>query len=373
MRGRDARGFALVAAIVALVVVGALAAAGHLLSVQAYRFGRATLEAGGALYAAELGLAEAVAAWPDSAARALRPGETAVVRDGPLPNGDAVRVVLERIDDGSHPALERYLVHSFGRPRALTGAARHLAFALELRWPAIACCAAAVNVRAEGVISGAAAVVSEGVGMRCGFPGSSPGVARSPEGSIALSPDPGAVRGDPPLVTDSTLLPPIGGDPPFDEWARRATLRFAGGERLTGIGPRQRADGSCDVGDRLNWGEPADPGHPCARHFPVIYAQGDLELLGPGRGQGVLLVDGDLTLRGGFVFHGLVLVRGSADLGPEGDRLEGTLLAERARIAAGPSGPAVRYAPCRIREALVGGRLVGPRPLPDRPWVELSR
>ena len=43
-------------------------------------------------------------------------------------------------------------------------------------------------------------------------------------------------------------------------------------------------------------------------YAPLLWARGDLELRG-GRGQGILLVDGDLVVSQGAEFHGVVITR----------------------------------------------------------------
>jgi hypothetical protein len=69
------------------------------------------------------------------------------------------------------------------------------------------------------------------------------------------------------------------------------------------------ASGPCDYSAPDNWGAPLDPAHPCHDFFPLIAAAGPLAI-GPGAGQGILLVNGDLTLLAGAVFYGAILVRG---------------------------------------------------------------
>jgi hypothetical protein len=66
---------------------------------------------------------------------------------------------------------------------------------------------------------------------------------------------------------------------------------------------------SCDVHAPGNWGAPLDSSSPCADYFPLIHAPAGLTV-GPGAGQGVLLVDGDLDLQPGAVFYGAIAVRG---------------------------------------------------------------
>ncbi len=49
--------------------------------------------------------------------------------------------------------------------------------------------------------------------------------------------------------------------------------------------------------------------------FPITYTKGDLHLAGRGIGAGVLVVDGNLTVTGGFNFTGLILVKGDFIIG----------------------------------------------------------
>jgi hypothetical protein len=65
-----------------------------------------------------------------------------------------------------------------------------------------------------------------------------------------------------------------------------------------------------------NWGEPSRASGAvvgCQNYFPVIYSAGDLMITG-GRGQGILLVNGTLTLRGNFMFAGIIIVRNDLDV-----------------------------------------------------------
>jgi hypothetical protein len=73
------------------------------------------------------------------------------------------------------------------------------------------------------------------------------------------------------------------------------------------------------------WGDPERPWRPCGTHLPLRVATGDLVVLG-GRGQGTLVVDGDLVLRAGARYYGIALVKGALRL-EEGATLEGAALA----------------------------------------------
>ena len=47
-----------------------------------------------------------------------------------------------------------------------------------------------------------------------------------------------------------------------------------------------------------NWGAPTVKTSPCFNYFPIIYHYGRPQLSGSGAGQGILLVEGNLTVTG---------------------------------------------------------------------------
>lgn len=80
---------------------------------------------------------------------------------------------------------------------------------------------------------------------------------------------------------------------------------------VTGVGTPAPVEhfGVCATDEPWSLGDPLTPGGPCAPYLPLRASEGDLTLIG-GTGQGLLLVNGDLTLTEGVHFHGLALVRG---------------------------------------------------------------
>jgi len=86
-----------------------------------------------------------------------------------------------------------------------------------------------------------------------------------------------------------------------------------------------QSGGACDDLDPWNWGDPDEPSRPCGDYWPLKQRVGSLELDGGG-GQGILAVDGDLTLLGGAYFRGLVVVTGEVVV-EDGSRLEGRVIA----------------------------------------------
>jgi hypothetical protein len=105
----------------------------------------------------------------------------------------------------------------------------------------------------------------------------------------------------------------------------------------------------------------------------VILVPGDLEI-DRGVGQGVLVVEGDLLLGGGFTFAGLILVGGDLRIRGQGTRVVGAVQ------VGGPTGGVsthlegevrIDYAPCQVRNAMAAaGRAV---PIPSRAWFYLVK
>lgn len=72
--------------------------------------------------------------------------------------------------------------------------------------------------------------------------------------------------------------------------------------------------------------------------LPVTYASGDLHFSGKGKGAGVLLVDGTVTVTGQFTFYGLLVVRGDIRLsgGGAGVHTYGTVMVGQSLTAVDP-------------------------------------
>jgi hypothetical protein len=125
-------------------------------------------------------------------------------------------------------------------------------------------------------------------------------------------------------------------------------------------------DDRCVTGEPANWGAPRDPGSPCGGHFPFLYSPGPLEMA--GEGQGILYVAGDLLLRRGALFHGLILVAGAVHV-EERARLEGAAVTAGESLAASRLAGEVVLGRCALRRALAASPLARPRPRSPRAWV----
>jgi hypothetical protein len=116
-------------------------------------------------------------------------------------------------------------------------------------------------------------------------------------------------------------------------------------------GPVERL-GACATEEPWGWGDPDRPWRPCGTHLPLRVAPSDLAVVG-GVGQGILLVDGDLTLAASARFYGLVLVTGTL-------RLEGGAALSGLGVARGgvevDTSARVWASPCWAVRALTASR-----------------
>ena len=130
-------------------------------------------------------------------------------------------------------------------------------------------------------------------------------------GSAKITGGPGG--NPPPVVHDPTLKDSsfsVYGDVTFTQLAAMATVNLVGQNFGNGIGPAF-INGQCDLQTKTNWGSPTDPAGPCGNYFPIIHVTGPSVTINGNEGQGVLLIDGSLTVQGGFQFYGITIVKGS--------------------------------------------------------------
>lgn len=160
--------------------------------------------------------------------------------------------------------------------------------------------------------------------------------------------------------------------------AQPGVKTLAGGGLITGVGPVVDALGHCDQTAALNFGEPwRNPPAgaavlACVDYRPVVHGIGLTTQFAPGtRGQGILLIDGNLDLTGGFEWVGLVIVRGRIRISGSGNSLYGAVLAGGGNLTTAASGADVdlRYSACAIERALGGATQV--RPLGQRSWFQI--
>jgi hypothetical protein len=373
--GGTEAGFALAAAVFALLILSALAAGAFYAAFEEVRIGRNSRAAEAAFEAAEAGLGRAAADGPPGGWGAMPVGDSSLFT-GALPAGTG------RFS-GAYLRLsgQLFLIRSTGTDAAGEGQRTVAALA---RLDSTGVSLPAALVAGGRVVLGRGSLLD---GRDSGPPGwsgcpaagerSLPGLALPGAGDLEdAACGSGCIAGDPPVRADPALAeaaPLQAGGADWVALARLAGKTYAvGGLGLVVVPSPSQSGAACDRSAPDNWGEPARPPAvaPCAGYFPVIHATGDLTMAG-GRGQGVLLVDGDLVLTGAAEFDGLVMVRGSLRAVGAGGRIRGGVVVTvtGGALAASLEGASITYSGCALAAAL---REASPaRLIPERSWSEL--
>jgi len=111
----------------------------------------------------------------------------------------------------------------------------------------------------------------------------------------------------------------------------------------------------------------------CYNYFPVIWAKGKFTQSN-GRGQGILLVDGDFVASGGGEFKGLIIVRGSFTTSGGGIKLFGAMFVRDSSVSNDvmSGSTVVQYSSCALQTVMakVGlGNLA--QPVRRRAWADM--
>lgn len=330
-RMRNRSGIALVVSIIAVVVVAALVTGVMAISTLEQKSGENARRQNQAFAVADAAAGEVVANWNGGVWNTMAIGTSSAI-SGSAPNGTGTYTgSVNRINN------EIFLLDVVGKDR-YSSARQRVGMLVKLKILTFDI-QAALTTQGAGQIGGSAAITgadsppwadcppvdgsTDEAGIRhpnlsqLSFQGSCQGPAYScVEGSPARQEDPS--------VSNNTFFQY--GDSDWAELANAANLTIAAGT-YTGIAPTQTLAGVCNK-TSTNWGEPLRPAlaPACTTYFPTIYIGGDLKVTN-GRGQGVLLVNGDLELAGGFEFDGVVVVRGRLKSTGTGNHITGGVLA----------------------------------------------
>ncbi len=366
------RGYGLPATILLLVVFSVMGLAGLSLARQEVRSQMRERSREAAFYAAETGVLQGVESW--STPSGLVPKDSTWILDsGSLPGGATYRVFATKLDDddGVH-AL--YSIRSEGT--APGGQVQRVGLLVAIQ-PVEDPFNAALEVKDSAYLAGTASV--EGFdhlptswnGPYCSALDDDKAGATLPDTSrYSQGGKKDRVFGDPPLAADPDTTNFFDfGDVTFDELAAGADHVLPDGDLIDvkKSVPSYTADGACDTNDPYNWGDPLNPGQPCSNWFPTIYVKGDLNIQSVNKGQGLLLVEGNLTADGGYEFYGPVIVKG--DLIAAGSfRFYGGVKATNTDLGAGNAE--IFYSSCVINRVLSRSKVGKPRPLTERPWFQ---
>lgn len=367
----DQRGIALAIALLGIVVIGALISGAFVAGRVEMGSGRNTVYTTQASEAAEAGLADAVANW-DEGWNTMVAGTTVTSASTSLGSGTQYSYSVTRMGGSV------YFLRSTGERSNAGGqvlSSRTLGRIARLVIPDIEI-EAAVTSKGNVTVGGNAEIRGEdNIPLNWGgcAPGDDKGGVRS-SGTVSVGGS-AEVSGDPPEVENDTTVVDALFQEPFNELAAVASMTIGPGT-YNGMTPTTAgAPARCDKANGDNWGEPnrSPAAHvaECVGYFPIILATGNIKVQ-TGRGQGILLVDGDLDVRGNFIWDGIVIVLGEVKTNGTGNKITGGVLANNATIGDLTSfigNPDVLYSSCAIAAALQTSARAFP--LAQRSWSSL--
>lgn len=370
-------------AIGALVIIGVLLTAGFFMAQQELRIGVASKHANMAVNIAQAGANEVLGNW-----NGYQLGNIAVGGDTTIVDTIASgiwEVTIRNANNFVYFLTADGTVTEGGDRWA--GASRTIGIVTKMIYANIDP-PAALTTRGKTVVKGNAAINGTNTtppswGPYCtGLPTNDTTGVLTNDTSIISTSGAGSVAGTPPYDQDSTIV-----DSTFTTfgdmtWAELTALAQAEGKNVSSLGttinttgPALTGTGRCDEAVPTNWGDTI-PTAPCGSYFPLIYHGGPiLTIQSGGMGQGILLVDGTLDLRGGFLFYGIIIVQGDFQTQGNGNRIIGAVLASNGLLddQGITGGSEVTYSRCSItRSILNNASLSRARPLAERSWVDLT-
>jgi hypothetical protein len=377
-RLNDERGIALAVALFAMVIIGALVAGTFFSGRLEQQSGQNTFYTGQAAEAAEAGISDVIGTTTPASLLALAVGDPAAdLGTVSLGGGVDASRQLSRLTNSL------FLIKSIGSRRNAAGTAlatRSAGALIRLVTP---------DLVMKGGLTAIGQITVTGNATVSGNDTTPPGWLASPAIECPAQEDkPGIVfngtlsqsgsseiTGSPPTQLDATLdSTNLLGETSFDQLKALRTLTLT--SNINGIAPALTTSvpPQCNTSLQNNWGAPLDPTSACFNYFPIIYHYGDLSLSGSGSGQGILLVEGTLSVQGQVSFFGPVIATGAVNVrgtGSDDVKFYGGIIASDVQLDDSRlSGNAtVLYSSCANRRALQGSGVV--TRLSERGWVQL--
>ncbi|HJS43727.1 MAG TPA: hypothetical protein VJ755_09665 [Gemmatimonadales bacterium] len=379
---RDERGMALAVAIFALVVVGALIAGAFFAGTQEQRVGENQRRLQASFGVAEAGAQERVLAWDPATMnrRNLYPRDSVVI--GPnaaAPNGTGsyggysykVGPNLFLIDvTGRDGASATGAIAGGGGARQRIGMIARVA-PIDFGIKASLTTQGSVAVSGTANINGADQTPTGW--LSCDPPGPPQAGVRDAGGTVTTE-GTSTVQGNPPVLNDPTINNntfTVFGGATYAQLAARATIVLPGGT-YNNIEPVV-TNGVCNRTVLTNWGDGQNPNMPCGNYFPIIRLTGNSQI-NVRQGQGILLVDGNLTIQGSFDFFGITIIQGdliTAGGGNADAHFWGGVMAKNADLSTQTLGghATLNYSSCAIVAALQATSPISM--MRSRGWVQL--
>ena len=385
----DRRGFALAVSMMAIVVIGALIAGAFFASTQEYRVGRNTLVGQRAFTVAEFGLNKEISEWDRS--RNLPGGMSTGEIDASqvyVVDGDTAYVTITKLNDNTFWVVSEGQA-SMGNAQ-LKSRARTNAY-VRIAYPTLAVrgaltTAGSVDLRGAAQVTGMD-VSGSNMWMQnweqCDsiptedLAGITVGDSATVDGTTRVTGDPPIVRT--PIATDSMTYVRYGSET-WNTLRDNADIKIGGAYGSFSPIPAPVGDSlRCDIANRNNWGEPGRLGfvtnyvHACRNYFPIVYYDGDLDLQSNGRGQGILMVNGDLRIRGTFDFYGLIIVKDDIERSSGTMNVYGSVMSRNVRLqdATGylTGTQNINFSTCAVESALRGSAILVQ--VKERGWAQL--
>ena len=367
-RARDERGMVLMMAILAMVVMGGLVTAAFTTTWMEFRLADNTRRAAQAFGAADFGLAETIGNWNVGVWNTMNVLDSVAVSGTSSHGHGTYSGYVKRTAD------EMFLVMITGKDKSgnqqqrvgeyvrLSGVMVDIQAALTVQGP--------TTIGGATKIAGADSTPT-GWGD-CPTPDSTLSGIRMPDSS-QLTTHGGCngydcIAGNPAVEQDTSVTASTFSQfGEIDWWELAAYADPLPAGTYSQINPMFDGSGNCLTGNPLNWGDPTNVSD-CSDYFRLMYSPGNLILTG-NVGQGMLLVEGDLTVSGGFEFYGVVIVRGRLSSTGTGGHFNGAVMAQNVNLDDNRllGSALVQYSSCASNKALKAASVAGR--LPSRGFV----
>jgi len=375
------RGMALPIVLLALVVLSVIAVTSIQTAGREREAGGGSLQSTTAFYAAEAGAHQVIAEWDSARYDTLtpNPGDSAALGWRLLPdNGAAFRAVIHRVDDGGDKLFNLIVEGSDGphEGQRAVGALLRPGF----RLPRAAFTTRGTVSLVEDTASSIVGTDTNPPGWSCDSTGPAVPAVEVAAGTAVMQGF-GALVGNPAIRIDSTM-----GSARFTDFGAytyadlvaMADKTYPDSLVTISVGPVE-SGGVCDTGAVNNWGDPLNPGSPCADYFPIIHFSSpnnvQVALQAGSIGQGILLFDSrlDQDATTGLNFHGLIISQQRCDF-EHYSTLYGALLCSNPLNGAQQNfnHTSIYYSRCALEKATarLGGNGVR---VVQGTWKELSR
>jgi hypothetical protein len=365
---KNEAGVALIIAVVSLFIIGGLVTAAFAPTVMEQRIAENTMSGGQSFSVAEFGLNEAIGNWNTADWNSLAVWDS-VTFSGSVPSGSGSYAgTVRRLNN------DLYMVDVIGGDGGGTARQRVAQFVklqlLDIDIQAALTTQGPTRVGGSAEISGTD--TPPGGWGACGPTSNQAGLRLQDTNDLTTTgancADNACIEGTPQVEADSTISDDTFfdyGDMGWTELTSMATIVIP--PATYKIMPSETG-GVCNTGDITNWGDPEVPSSPCFHHFPIIYAPGDLTI-NQDVGQGILLVEGDLNVQGGFSFYGITIVKGRLKTTGTGGHFNGAVMAANVDLDdITVFGDAlVQFSSCAVQKALT--QASPGAPLRSRGWL----